>query len=207
MKSMDILYKKTTVINMITGGFLFLGLWLNMNSIFRFMPPEYRAANYAFFFLALGRYIDLATGLNTLIIISSKRYRFDLWFTLSLVAVIVALNLVFIPIYGITGASIATLIGGVLVNGLRLIFVQYFFKLQPFTTPCIWIFIITMAVWGITALIPAMHNKYIDIAVKSSVITALYGSAIVLLKLSPDVNAVVYKYTKLKFLAPTEDKA
>lgn len=202
MGSMETLYKKTSLVNMITGGFLFLGLWINIDSIFKFMPPEYAVAKYAFFYLAIGRYFDLATGLNALITLTSKKFRYDLWFTLLLVTLTVLLNLIFIPKYGITGASIATMISLIVSNSLRLIFVQYFFKMQPFTYNCIWVLAVTLAAWGIVSVIPTASNKFVDMGVKSVAITILYGAGILFFRLSPDVNQLVYNITKLKFLAP-----
>jgi len=204
MKAMETLYKKSAIINMITGGILFLGLWLNIDSIFKFMPAEYAEAKYAFLYLAIGKYFDLATGLNGHIILTSKKYSYDLWFTLLLVILTVIMNLILIPLYGITGASLATMFTLISYNLLRLWFVKYNFKMQPYTLNCLWIFITTLVVWGFVVLLPVFHNKFVDIAVKSSVITLLYGGSILFFKLSYDVNQIVYKITKLKFLAPKE---
>lgn len=205
MNAMEVLYKKSALINMIAGGILFLGLWLNIDSIFKFMPAEFAQAKYAFLYLALGKYFDLATGLNGHITITSKKYKYDLWFTLLLVILTVIMNLVFIPIYGMTGASIAAMISLVLYNLLRLWFVQYNFKMQPYTLDCLWVLLITLAVWGIVYLIPNFHNKFVDIGVKSTVIVVLYGGAVLLFKLSEDVNQLVYSFTKMKFFAPHKE--
>ena len=166
------------------------------------MPKDYYAAKYAFFFLALAKYIDMATGLNGYIIVTSKKYKSDLWFMFSLIVATVLMNLVFIPIYGILGAALATFCSVTLYNLLRLIFVQYYYKMQPFTINCLWVLIITVAVWGIESQIPYLHNKYVDIAVRSTVITVLYSGAILYFKLSKDVNDLIYNYTKIKFFAP-----
>jgi O-antigen/teichoic acid export membrane protein len=205
MDSMKTLYQKTSLVNMVIGGILFLGLWVNIDSVFKFMPSEYAQAKYAFFFLAIGRYVDLATGLNSMITITSKKFRYDLWFTLLLVILTVLLNLLFIPIWGMMGASFATMISLAVSNGLRLIFVQYFFKMQPFTSNCLWVLLITIAVCCLCPFIPTVSNKYLDIGIKSAIVSVLYMGTILLLKLSPDVNQMAYNFTKLKFLAPKKE--
>jgi len=202
MKGMRDLYEKASLVDMILGGLLFLGLWCNIDCIFRFMPKDYYTAKYTFLFLALAKYIDMATGLNGYIIVTSKKYRSDLWFMLFLIVATVLMNLVLIPMYGILGAALATLCSIALYNFLRLIFVQYYYKMQPFTINCLWVLIITVAVWVIVSQIPYLHNKYVDIVVRSTVIMVLYGGAILYFKLSKDVNDLIYNYTKIRFFAP-----
>jgi O-antigen/teichoic acid export membrane protein len=204
MTAMKDLYKKTTVVDMILGGLLLVGLWVNIDSLFRFMPKEYHTAKYAFLFLALAKYFDMATGLNGHIIVTSKKYKSDLWFILLLIVVTIVMNLILIPMYGITGAALATFISIVINNTLRLFFVQYYYKMQPFTIDCLKVLFITIIVWFITAQIPSFNNKYIDIIVRSSAITALYGGSILFFKLSSDINDLVFSYTKIKFFAPKE---
>ena len=78
--------------------------------------------------------------------------------------------------------------------------------MQPFTINCLWVLVITIAVWVIAAQIPRLHSKYIDIAVRSVVMTVLYGGAILYFKLSSDVNDLVYSYTKIKYFATSDKK-
>jgi O-antigen/teichoic acid export membrane protein len=202
LDSMAELYRKTTLTDMVAGGFFFLLLWLNIFSIFRFMPGEYYSAKYVFLLLAIARYVDMATGINGLIIITSKKFRFDLWCMLFLIVTTIALNWILIPRYNILGSAIATLISISLYNILRVIFVQYFYKMQPFSINCLWVLLITLAVWGIASLLPDLHNKYVDMALKSAVVTVLYCTPIVLFKLSDDVNGLLYSYTKIKYFKP-----
>ncbi len=204
MTAMAELYSKTTLTDMIFGGFLFLLLWINIFSIFRFMPKEYYSAKYVFLLLAIARYVDMATGINGYIILTSKKYRFDLWCMLFLIALTIVLNLVFIPKYNILGSAIATLISISLYNILRVIFVWYFYRMQPFTKNCLWVFIITIAVWIIAAQLPDIHDKYLDIAIKSTLLAILYFVPVLLFKLSGDVNRLVYSVTKLKYLKPKD---
>ncbi|HXP48806.1 MAG TPA: polysaccharide biosynthesis C-terminal domain-containing protein, partial [Bacteroidia bacterium] len=204
MEGMKELYCKTSLIDMVVGGILFLGLWVNIDSIFRFMPKDYYAAKYAFLLLGLARYFDMATGLNGHIILTSKKFRFDLWFMLILIIVTIVLNLVLIPIYGITGAALATFISISLNNVLRLLFVQYHYKMQPFTLNCLWVLLITILVWAIASQIPTVHNKYFDILLRSTVMVVLYGGAVLYFKLSTDINDLIYSYTKISFFAPKD---
>lgn len=205
MKKIEDLYQKTTTVNMVIGGLLFLGIWANIDSIFTFMPKDYSSGRYVFLLLGLATYTDMITGLNGIIMITSKKYKYDLWFMFLLIGLTIISNLVFIPIWGITGAAIAAAGSVIIYNIVRLIFVKAFFKMQPFTLNCLWILLITIAAWLVSLLIPQTGNRYINIVLNSSIITAVYMAPTLLFKLSPDVNKMAYNFTKLKFLKPKED--
>ncbi|HTA27586.1 MAG TPA: oligosaccharide flippase family protein [Bacteroidia bacterium] len=206
MKAVSDLYDKTTLIMMIIGGGLILLLWGNINSIFMFIPKEYSIARYSFYLLCFAKYVDMITGLNGIITVTSKKYKYDLYFMLVLVIVTVILNLIFIPLYGITGAALAAMLSLVIYNILRLIFVWVNFKMQPFTWNCLWILLITTGTLSIIHFIPFIINKYISICVNSAIIGIIYMGCILLFKFSPEINNMTYKYTGLKFLKMDSEK-
>lgn len=206
MTSMDLLYRKTTIIAMVLGGFMFLALWVNIDSIFSFMPAEYLKGRYVFLFAALAYYIDMITGLNGIILISSKKYRYDLWFLALLVVLTVVMNLIFIPLWGITGAAIAAAASVIIYNLLRWAFVWYNFRMQPFNIQCFWILFITLLTYFISLFIPVFRNRYLSILINSSIVSLFFGGLILIFKLSPDINQVAFSFTKWKFLHPGEYK-
>ncbi len=200
MKAVADLYSKTTLVMMIIGGGLILLLWGNIDSIFRFIPKEYSVGRYSFYLLCFAKYIDMIAGLNGIITITSKKYKYDLYFLLLLVILTVILNLVFIPLYGITGAALAAMISLVFYNFLRLAFVWYNFKMQPFTLNCLWILLITIGTLGIVHFIPFMYNKYVSICINSVVTGVIYLGLILLFRFSPEINNMAYKVTGWKYL-------
>ncbi len=207
MKAVSDLYDKTTLVMMIVGGGLILLLWGNINSIFMFIPKEYSIARYSFYLLCFAKYVDMITGLNGIITVTSKKYKYDLYFMLTLVIATVLLNLVFIPIYGITGAALAAMISLVFYNLLRLIFVWVNFKMQPFTWNCLWILLITIGTLAIVHFIPFIKNKYFSIFINSAVVGVIYMGCILLFKFSPEINNMAYKITGLKFLKVDSEKS
>jgi O-antigen/teichoic acid export membrane protein len=200
MASVKNLYRKTTLVMMIIGGGGILLLYGNIESLFMFIPKEYAVAKYSFLLLCIGRYADMITGLNEIIILTSKKYRYDLFFMLLLVALTIILNLILIPLYGITGAALAAMCSLVLYNFLRMAFVWYHFKMQPFTVNCLWILLITIGTWVVVHFIPFLYNKYISICVNSTVIVALYVTLILFFRFSPEINNMAFKFTGWKYL-------
>jgi O-antigen/teichoic acid export membrane protein len=207
MKAVSDLYSKTTLVMMIVGGGLILLLWGNIDSIFRFIPKEYSIARYSFYILCTAKYFDMITGLNGIITVTSKKYKYDLYFLLILVVLTVILNLVFIPIYGITGAALAAMISLTFYNCLRLGFVWYNFKMHPFTRDCLWVLLITIGTFAIVHFIPFIINKYISICINSVIIGIIYLGCILFFRFSPEINNMVYKFTGWKYLRVESDKS
>lgn len=193
MVAMQVLYKQVTLICFTVGGFLFIGLWVNIDNIFYFMPKEYAAAKYVFLFISLGRLFDMASGLNGTITITSQKYHYDLFFTIFLIVFTVILNYLFITILdlGINGAALATMITLVIYNTLRLVFVQVNFKLHPFDIRLLWILLIGILSLGINGLIPYLNNVYLDTVLRSLASAGSFILSIYYFKIVPDINSYV----------------
>jgi len=202
MVSVADLYQKTTLVMMIIGGGCILLLFNNIDSIFRFIPKEYLAARYSFYLLCIGRYAEMTGGLNGIIVLTSKKYKYDLIFMLILVIVTIILNLLLIPVYGITGAALAAMLSLIVYGVLRTLFVWYYFKMQPFTINCLWIILITIGTFWIVYFIPFLYNKYLDICIHSVAVGIIYISLILLFRFSPEINNVAFKITGWKYLGP-----
>jgi O-antigen/teichoic acid export membrane protein len=200
MPAVEDLYRKTTLVMVIIGGGVILLMWGNIYSIFMFLPKEYSVARDSFILLCIGRYADMITGLNGIITLTSKKYKYDLFFMLMLVTLTIILNIILIPIYGMTGAALAAMVSLVAYNLLRVIFVWHNFKMQPFTRNCLWVLLITIGTLGIIHFVPFLYNKYISICINSAIIGIVYMGSILLFKFSPDINNMVYKYTGWKYL-------
>ena len=205
MKSMEALYHKTTLITMVVGGVLLLEIWTNLDFILSFMPKDYSDGKTIFLFLAIATYVDMMAGLNGIIMMTSKKYKYDLWCMFLLIGLTIIMNLIFIPLYGMTGAALASAISVIVYNLARVFFVRLFFKMQPFTINCLWILLITILIWILSVFLPHFENRYVNLVFCSAIISILYVGAVLLLKLSPDVNRIAYNITKLKFLLPEED--
>lgn len=198
IKGMNSLYKNTTLVNTIIGGAIFLLLWINFDFILSFLPADYGLGKYVFMFLAIGRLFDMICGINGAIMATSPKYKYDLFFTIALLALTVVNNYLFIKTFnmGIKGAAIATMITLVLYNGLRLYFIYANYKLNPVQKN----FLLTLLILGlallINTLIPLAGNKYLDLTIRSAIVVGIYGGTILFLKLSPDTNQFIYTLLK-----------
>jgi O-antigen/teichoic acid export membrane protein len=201
LSALDSLYKRISLLNLIIGGLLFIGVWANRHNIFALMPDEFAAGTYVLLFFGLARLLDVASGINGIIMVTSRKYRYDLFFNILMVGLIIWTNYLFIPLYGISGAAFASLVAYFIYNLLRLGFIWKVFGMQPFTTASLVVLAIGGLTLGLDYFIPYLGNTLGDIIVRSAVITAVYGVLVLVLRVSEDVNeswGAVLKFLKIK---------
>ncbi len=126
------LYTKVSSVCLVIGLAMFLFCWVNIEFLFSFLKPEFKEGIWVFFFIMIGKLVDMYFGLNGAIFSTSKKYRYDVFFTLFLIIAVYLLNYLMIPMWGIAGAAISTSIALLVYNVGRLLFVWYVYKLHPF---------------------------------------------------------------------------
>ncbi|UKJ08057.1 lipopolysaccharide biosynthesis protein [Solitalea lacus] len=191
------LYRKSCINQLLIGLLLFIGIWANIDNVFHILPPAYKTGKYVILFVGLGSLIDMATGVNGVILATSKYFKFDTYFFVALILVIIGANYVFIPKYGLTGAAIAAALGTFLFNLFRFAFVWAKFGLQPFSVNNVAILFIGLVVLALNYLLPPLPNFIVDIAVRSGLITAIYMGAVYWFRLSPEMNQLVNSKVKV----------
>jgi O-antigen/teichoic acid export membrane protein len=132
-EQMQNLYQKVSSVSLFIGLSFFLVFWLNIDFLFSFLKPEFQIGIWIFLYLMIGRLLDMYFGLNGTIFVTSKKYKFDLIFTVILICFVYGLKLFLIPIWGSIGAAISTSIAFVIYNLGRVIFVYRVYKIHPFT--------------------------------------------------------------------------
>lgn len=201
MRKVADLNKKISVNLFLIGIFLFTLVVANGDNFFRLLPPQYAVAKNVLYIIATGRLIDMAFGLNSEILFSTKYYRWAVYFTIIMVALVFALNLILLPKIGIDGAAIAAAASLVVFNILKTIFIYVKYKFHNFSFAYIPMILIALAVIFIATFIPfvewtwlneLMNIKRADVivnmAAKSLIVLILFIPPIIALKISPDFN-------------------
>ena len=155
MVGMQDIYQKSSSIGLIIGLLGFLVIFLPIHELFSFIPA-YKSGINVFVILMVGKIFDMYSGLNGTIFSTSKKFRYDLIFTVILCSLVYGLNKLLIPIYGIDGAAISTSFAYVAYNVLRCGFVYYLFGLQPFNLKQVKLIILFL----IIVLVAVTFNNY-----------------------------------------------
>jgi O-antigen/teichoic acid export membrane protein len=194
MEKMGLFYRRVTRINTLLGCYLALGIGLNLNFIFSLIHrPEYAAGASAVIVLLAGRLFDGITGVNGTIVVTSPRYRLDLLFNLSLAALIVGLNWVLIPLYGLKGAALAYCAALVGINSLRTWFVWRSYQLQPFDGRIPRILAVAAVAGAAAWALPETGNIWLTLLLRGGVLTLLYGAGVLLTGTAPEAVALLAK--------------
>ena len=179
------IYEKTSINQLLIGTLLFVGIWANEANIFEILPKEYAGGKWVLFFVGLARLADVGFGVNGGIINTSPAYKFDTYANLVLMVVTVILNLIFIPLHGITGAAIATGIALLAFNMAKYLFLKYKFGFGPFSWKSGVTLVLGAAAYYISCLLP-QQALLVDILVRSAIISAIFIPIALALRLSED---------------------
>ena len=192
--AIDSVYKRISSISLVIGMFGFLIVWINIYEIFKFLPDSFEDGIYIFFFLMLGKVIDAYFGLNGTIVVTSKKFKYDIVFTLILIVLVVLLNVLFIPLWGTIGAAISTSIAYVVYNLLRMIFIWYQYDLKPFTSHQLKVVVLGTFSLLLFYLIPInVGVDWLNILVRSIILIVLFAIAFSYFKIEPEIVKYINK--------------
>lgn len=191
MDELNDLYKKSAINLQVFGGLVMLGIFLNINQMYLIIPGDYEAGLMSVFLIGLGKFYDVILGNNNAIILNTKYYRWVMVFGLLLVVMMIVLNMIFIPMYGITGSALATFISIFVYNTIKLLFVVKKMKLYPFTANTFKSFGIIIGLFLAFYFWEFPFNPFVNIILKSILITIIYVYLNYVFKISTDINYVI----------------
>jgi O-antigen/teichoic acid export membrane protein len=189
------IYKKTSINLLVISSLMFLVIWLNIDEMLSILPEKFQQGKYVVLFIGLSQVINLSSGLNGLIIINSIYFRKDILFNFILLVFIVLTNILFIPIYGIDGAALASLISIFFHNIIKIIFLYSKMKIQPFSFQTVKVLFISIGIYFLFQWIPTFDNFILSIVVKTILILLTFLPLLILMNISSDVNDI---YNTLK---------
>jgi O-antigen/teichoic acid export membrane protein len=202
---MNVLYKKTSINLQVVGGYVMLGIFVNINKLYEIilngLKTEdekllYLSGIPVVFMIGISKYFDLILGNNNAIIFNTKYYRTVLFLGVALVVLTVVLNMIFIPIYGIMGSAFATLLSISLYSLAKLLFVVKKLDLYPFTKQTLYSMALTFVLFVAFYFWDFPFNPIISILIKSLLLTIAYVYLNYRFVISIEINQVMDKYLK-----------
>lgn len=190
------LYKRSSLNLFIVGGFIFLLIVLNINQLYYLIDDDYRVGLFVVFIISITKLYDSLLGSNNAILFNSDYYRIVLVLGVLLVVLMVLLNIIFIPLYGINGAAIATFLAIFLYNSIKLFFVYKKFKISPFTANTfkigcfIFLWVMAFYFWDFP------FHPIINIGLKSLLIALVYLFFVYRFNFSEDITSLINKLLK-----------
>lgn len=193
------LYRKSAIAPLSITIFLFLLIWINIDLVMDYFGKTFGQGKYIVLFISLGHIVNIATGINGTIINTSKYYKADLYFQVLLVFMTVLMNIIFIPIYGLNGAALATGITLGVHNTLKSIYVYYKFNIHPFSVKTIYVLVVGIVLFLLIQDLPVIYNLLLSSVIYSIFVAIVYWVVVYYTNISEDVNYQINRIFKRLF--------
>jgi O-antigen/teichoic acid export membrane protein len=147
------LYKQSSENLLIVCGLFFLLINLNIDSFYMLLNnQEYSDASLVVLIISSAKLIQMSFGCGPAILATSKFYKITLPFSIAMAVSVYFLNDYLIDLYGINGAAISTFIVLLIFTVLKIIYIRYKVKLQPFNFNSIKIFTSILLIYFLIAI-------------------------------------------------------
>lgn len=193
MEEINRIYSRSSI-NLLAGGiFIVVNIWLGMENAMQFlgMNKEYYSILGILFILGLSKLVELGTGVNNYIIGTSLFWRFEFYSGIILLALTIPLNYFLIKAYGLHGAVISELIRVSVYNMIRMYFLWYKFKLQPFSTKTAVLLLISAGCYLLPLLLFNSFDGISGFILKCGSFSILFCITVYFTKVSPDVDQLI----------------
>lgn len=186
------IYNRSSINQLLFSSGLFFLIWMNFeDAIITFhIQPAFIQAKWVFFFIGLTRIIDMGTGVNSQIIITSTFWRFEFITGLILLSLTLPLNFELTRYFGILGPALSTLFSLTVYNTIRYFYLLKKFKMQPFNSKTIFTLLLAISMYLITNILFNNFHGFWAMVIRSMFYLAGFIAAAVLFRLSPDILPV-----------------
>ncbi len=190
------LYKKSSLTLFIASGMLYLLIILNLEDLYQLLPQAYRDGFAIVFLIGLAKVFDSLLGNINSILYNSKYYKTILILGVLLALTTILLNLWLIPELGIEGAALASFIAIFLFNCIKMVFVKLKFGILPFGKGTLKIFATLLLLGFLFWQFNFPFHPILNIALKSSIMVAMYLGILYRFDISEDVTGLISKFLK-----------
>jgi len=196
--ALEDLYKRSSMSLLVVSGFIFLLIVLNINQLYNILPEEFTGGLFVVLIISLAKLYDNSLGNNNAILFNSDYYTMVLFFGVLLAIMVIVLNAIFIPIYGIEGSAFATFLAVIIYNTIKVIFVKLKFNMQPFTINSVKLVLTLIVLSLVFYFWEFSFHPILNIIFKSGLIAVFYFLLIFKLNVSEDISSQIRKYFRLK---------
>jgi len=190
LHTIDDLYVRSSINQYAIGLLMFIGLVVNIDNIFRLLPAEYGTSAAVIILIGIGNVVSVSTGINSVVLSTSALYRYQTWLMFLLIALFVGTSMIFIPLFGITGAALAAMISNIIYNLLGVVVAGRKFGIWPYNITHLRMTLVGVLVAFAGYIMPDLP-LWPDIIVRSLLVAILFTTGVYLWKLSDDMNRLI----------------
>jgi len=193
-KEISRIYNRSSINLLCFSLLVFFCIWLNYEQAILFFKinSDYLGSRWVFFLLGITTIIETGTGVNAQILGTSTYWRFELWTSLLLTALIIPLSYFLTVEYGIIGPALAILISFSIYNAIRFWFLWKKFNLQPFTFKTIEVIVGAVLFYFLVNTLLASMEGLLGLILRTSIFIILLILLIYYRNISPDFKPLLY---------------
>jgi O-antigen/teichoic acid export membrane protein len=197
---------------LIASLFIFFLIWINIDLIYKLIPNGnvYDAAKLVVFILAIVKIVNTSLNVGATVLSYSKYYYYSFLFTVILTFTAIVMNIKLIPIWGMEGAALASLISYLVYYTALLAFVKWKLDVTPFSIKEFYILLIITSLFVIDWLLQKyMSGKlmsWFDVEIIGRIVDSILRTSLMSLsglviiyksKISKQINDIVDKFLSL----------
>jgi O-antigen/teichoic acid export membrane protein len=192
LKEIERIYKRSSINLLSFSLFMFGLILLNFTAAIKYfnLNETYLESKTVFIVLGAVTIIELGTGVNNLIIGTSSFFRFELWTSILLTALIIPLSYFLTVEYGLIGPAIANLVSFTIYNAIRYFFLLHKFNMQPFSGKTVEVIFIAVVTFMAMHFLFADKEGLLFLIVRSVLFCTIFVVAVYVRNISPDVKPV-----------------
>ncbi len=187
------IYQKVSLHQLLAGSLIFMIIWINIDNIFNIIPngDNYKLGKWVVFFIAISKLIEITVSFGNYFLHYSRYYYWTLFFTFFITGLTIWMNTVFIPIWGITGASVATVLTTVVVYSIQQWLVYVKVGGNFYTHKILLVVLNLFLLLGINYLLPTLNNPWVDGIYRTLIMCFTAVLSTYYLRISEDVNHLI----------------
>ena len=204
--------KNVSLHQFMASMFIFFLIWINIDLVYALIPNGnvYDEAKFVVLILSAVKIIDTSLNVGATVLSYSKYYYYSLLFTVILTATAIYMNIKLIPIWGMEGAALASLISYIVYYTFLLTFVNWKIKVSPLSMKELYTVIIILSLFAIDWLLQTYMSKHLismfaveligkilDSVVRTSLLSIIGIVIIYKSKISKQVNDIIDKFLSM----------
>ena len=191
------LYKRSSINLLLICGLIFLLVNTNLHQLYQLLPVDYSQGAIVVLMISFAKLFTMFLGNNGAIISNSRYYKVLLPYGIAMALSVYFLNDWLIDAYGMNGAALSTLIVVFIFNLIKLWYVKRKFGMLPATNKTLSIIVIIGSLFAVFYFWNFSFHPIINIILKSALLTLVYLFLAVKMKISREINNLIYKFVKL----------
>jgi O-antigen/teichoic acid export membrane protein len=187
------LYSRSSINLLIISLLIFCVIWLVIDDAYTLLNigTVFREGKMVIFIIGIKFIIDMGTGVNSQLLLTSPLWRFEFLSGVVLLIFSIILNYLLVKDYGIIGAAMAGFISLSVYNAIRLSFIWMKYKMQPFTVHTLWALLAAAACYFIVYFLLQNTTGWAGVILKGMIFSILFIASVWYFKLTPDLQPVV----------------